>query len=169
MGPRVTADRARPGKLLGIYLNDHLATMRGEVELAKRCRSSNRGGDLEYELSRLIGEVEEDRRHVRELLERSGMRESRGKQMLASVAEKLGRLKLNGQLRGYSDLSRLVELEGLCLAAEHRRNLWRSLGSGAEHLLVRELPLDELVEKASRQRERLEEHRLDASRRAFRP
>lgn len=158
---------ARPGTLLRIYLNDHLAVMAAEVELARRCRSNNRGGKLEYELSRLIGEVEEDRRRIRELLERSGLRESRPKQILASVAEKIGRLKLNGQLRGYSDLSRLVELEGLCLAAEHRLNLWRSLETAAEHPKLRELPLGEIVEKALHQRQRLEEHRVDAARRAF--
>ena len=36
---------------------------------------------------------------------------SRAKDGAAWVAEKLGRLKTNGQLTGYSPLSRLVELE----------------------------------------------------------
>lgn len=163
----MAANRVGPGELLRIYLNDHLAVMRGEVELARRCRSNNRGGELEVELTRLVTQVEEDRRHVRELLERSGMRESRSKQVLASVAEKLGRLKFNGQLLGYSDLSRLVELEGLCLAVEHRLNLWRSLMAAVEHPHLRELRLVERVEQASRQRQRLEEHRSQAVRGAF--
>ena len=34
------------------------------------------------------------------------------------VAEKAGRLKLNGSLLTYSPLSRLVELEGLSLGVE---------------------------------------------------
>ncbi|MFN2557536.1 MAG: hypothetical protein ABR592_11855 [Nitriliruptorales bacterium] len=161
------AQRANPGTLLRIYLNDHLAALGAEVELARRCGANNRGTDLDYDLSRLVGELQEDQRHVRQLLERSGMRESRPKQVLAVLAERIGRLKLNGQLRGYSDLSRLVELEALCLAAEHRLHLWRSLETRAEHPRLRELPFDELVEKASRQRQRLEEHRLDAARRAF--
>ncbi len=163
----MASTRANPGTLLRIYLNDHLAAMRAEVELARRCRSNNRGSNLDYDLSRLIGEVEEDQRQVRELLERGGMRESRAKQVLGVVTERLGRLKLNGQVRGYSDLSRLLELEALCLAAEHRLQQWRSLDTLYEHR-VRELPLGEHVEKASRQRQRLEEHRLDAARRAFR-
>ncbi len=163
----MAADRGSRDKLLRIYLNDHLAVMRGEVELARRCRSNNGGAELEDELSRLVEEVEEDRRHLRELLERSGMRESRSKQILASVAEKIGRLKLNGQLRGYSDLSRLVELEGLCLTAEHRLRLWRSLEIAAEHPRLHDLPVGECLERATRQRQRLEEHRLQAARRAF--
>lgn len=163
----MAADPGSRDKLLRIYLNDHLAVMRGEVELARRCRSNNRGAELEDELSRLVEEVEEDRRQLRGLLERSGMRESRAKQALASIAEKIGRLKLNGELRGYSDLSRLVELEGLCLAAEHRMNLWRSLETAAEHPRLRELPSGEYLERASRQRQRLEEHRLRAARRAI--
>ncbi len=163
----MTVKRTRADKLLGIYLNDHLAVMTGEVKLASRCRSNNRGSELEDELDRLIREVEEDRRQVRELLERSGMRESRTKQLLASVGEKIGRLKLNGQLRGYSDLSRLVELEGLCLATEHRLNLWRSLETGTSHPRVREFPLADHLQRAARQRQRLEEHRRQAARRAF--
>jgi hypothetical protein len=40
---------------------------------------------------------------------------------------KLGRLKLNGQLRGYSPLSRLLELEGLGMGITGKLGLWKSL------------------------------------------
>ncbi len=163
----MAANRASASTLLRIYLNDHLAAMTAEMELARRCRSNNQGTDLAHDLGRLIGELQEDERHVHALLERCGMRESRAKQVLAVAAERIGRLKLNGQLRGYSDLSRLVELEALCLAAEHRLHLWQSLQTSSDPR-VGELPLDDLMEKASRQRDRLEEHRLDAAQRAFR-
>ena len=41
---------------------------------------------------------------------------------MAWSAEKFGRLKLNGQLSGYSPLSRLEELEILALVAEGKSN-----------------------------------------------
>ena len=47
----------------------------------------------------------------------------------AWVGEKAGRLKPNGQLTGYSPLSRVVELEGLSLGIEGKRLLWVSLGT----------------------------------------
>jgi len=45
----------------------------------------------------------------------------------AWVAEKAGRLKLNGTLRGYSPLSRVVELEGLALLLLGQRQMWDTL------------------------------------------
>lgn len=62
------------------------------------------------------------------------------------VAEKLGRLKPNGQLHGYSPLSRVIELEGLYLGisgklprlaarAERQRTEVESLQSAAAKLI----------------------------------
>ena len=42
-------------------------------------------------------------------------------------AEKLGRLKLNGRLLGYSPLSRVVELEALVLGVRGKLSLWLAL------------------------------------------
>ena len=44
-----------------------------------------------------------------------GFRESKTKEAVAGVGEKVGRLKLNGQIRGYSPLSRVLELEALAV------------------------------------------------------
>ena len=44
-----------------------------------------------------------------------GFGESKTKEAVAWVGEKIGRLKLNGQLRGYSPLSRVLELEALAV------------------------------------------------------
>ena len=45
------------------------------------------------------------------------------------TGEKLGRLKLNGQLLGYSPLSRLIELEGLMLGIAGKLAMWIALSS----------------------------------------
>ncbi|MEJ7570043.1 MAG: hypothetical protein WKF41_17480 [Gaiellaceae bacterium] len=84
------------------------------------------------------------------------------------TGEKLGRLKLNGQVRGYSPLSRLLELETLSVGISGKLALWRSLEQLPE--IVERLPgidLEQLVERAQRQRAELEEHRLAAAREAF--
>lgn len=45
----------------------------------------------------------------------------------AWAAEKLVRLKLNGRLRGYSPLSRLLELEMLHIGITGKLELWQAL------------------------------------------
>jgi hypothetical protein len=69
-------------------------------------------------LIRFLEEVRQDRGALLELMRRLQFPCNRGKITVAWAAEKVGRLKLNGQLKGYSDLSRLLELEGLCLGVE---------------------------------------------------
>src|SRR4051794_39799074 len=82
--------------------------------------------------------------------------------------EKLGRLKLNGQLAGYSPLSRLLELEGLAAGIRAKEAMWLSLAelAAADTRLARVDP-GRLAERARSQRERLEPHRLAAARTAF--
>ena len=104
------------GKLLAIYLNDHLAGATLGVELARRLRGSNEG-DPEFgpTLTELCAEIEADRETLEAMMEKLGVGRSKLKPLTAVLGERLGRLKLNGQLRGYSPLSRLVELEILQL------------------------------------------------------
>jgi hypothetical protein len=60
-------------------------------------------------------------------MERLGVRVDRAKVMAGWIAEKLGRLKLNGRLLSYSPLSRLMELELLILGVTGKLALWRAL------------------------------------------
>ena len=155
-------------KLLRIYLNDHLAGSMAGLELAKRCCSNNEGTPLADYLRGFIAELEEDRAEVMRLIDSLGFPQDRLKVGAAWVAEKVGRLKLNGQITGYSDLSRLLELEGLCLGVEGKASLWRSLLSiaGTESQLA-VTDLDGLLKRAERQREELEVHRLEAAKKAL--
>ena len=66
-------------------------------------------------LRRLAGEIEDDRRTLEGIVVELGFRESKAKEAVAWVGEKVGRLKLNGQIRGYSPLSRVLELEALAV------------------------------------------------------
>jgi len=58
---------------------------------------------------------------------RSGPPKNPAKLAAAWLAENVGRLKLNGQFLQYSDLSRLLELEGLGLGIHGKMDLWRGL------------------------------------------
>ncbi len=84
------------------------------------------------------------------------------------MGEKLGRLKLNGQLTGYSPLSRLVELEGLCLGTEGRLSMWRTLRRLArkDERLAR-IDFAALIARTEQQRRTLERLRQQASEEAF--
>lgn len=114
--------------LLAIYLNDHLAGSTAGVELAKRIRDSNRG-DPEFgpALAELCAEIEVDQETLTAIMERLGVARNRIKPAAAVFGERLARLKLNGRLRGYSPLSRLLELEMLQIAVAGKRRLWRAL------------------------------------------
>ena len=60
-------------------------------------------------------------------MDRLDVREDRIKSTLFWVGEKLGRLKLNGELLQSSPLSRVVELEGLLTGVSGKLSLWRTL------------------------------------------
>jgi hypothetical protein len=97
------------------------------LELAKRAARSNRGTPTGDALERLVAEIDADRATLQRLLAMLGKRPSKTKDALAWSAERLGRLKLHGQLRGYSPLSRLDELEALSLGVAAKRALWEAL------------------------------------------
>jgi hypothetical protein len=156
------------GRLLAIYLNDHLAGATIGLELTKRSLRSNRGTPLGTFLAGFLAEVTEDRASLENVMDRLGVKKSLAKRSAAVVAERLGRLKLNGQVRGYSPLSRVLELEGLSIGVEGKLGLWQNLRDTAEVVAaLREVDLDALIARAERQRASLERERLAAARRAF--
>jgi hypothetical protein len=146
--------------LMHIYLSDHLAGATGGVEVAKRCLSNNRGTPVGDFLQELLPELEADKRALESFMETVGAPRAAWKQRAVWVAEKIGRLKLNGRIRDYSPLSRVLELEGLCLAVEAKGCLWRSLEKTAARSQAHDFP--RLLERARSQRERLEQHRVHA-------
>ena len=156
--------------LLHIYLNDHLAGSVLGLELAERCLASNPDGDLGVYLRVLLVELREDQAVLRDVLARVGGHKNVAKEAGAWLAEKLGRLKLNGSLLEYSPLSRVVELEGLALGVTGREALWDALG------LLREtdprlggFDFAPLSARAREEQAQIEAHRLAAVRTAFAP
>lgn len=131
--------------------------------MARRLRGSNRG-DPEFgpTLAELCAEIEADRETLEAVMDRLGVGRSRLKPLAAVLGERLGRLKLNGRLWGYSPLSRLEELELLQVGVAGKRRLWRAL----EHTHSSDLScfdLSALAERATEQLRRLEALHLKAA------
>jgi hypothetical protein len=156
--------------LLEVYLDDHLAAGTAGLALARRCLGNNPDNELGAYLRQMVDELEEDRRMLTTVIERLGLRPNVVKVAGALAAERVGRLKLNGQLRGYSPLSRLVEVEGLAVGVDARGSMLRSLRALADsYPALREFPLDERIDRADRQRRDLEAFRLAAAETALTP
>jgi len=161
------AATADPDRLLAIYLNDHLAGATLGVELARRLRSSNRGDPKFGEaLARISQEVEEDRETLIRLMDRLGVERRHLKPALAVLGERLGRLKLNGQLRGYSPLSRVLELEVLASGIGGKMQLWNGLEQSFGESLDG-FDFHALAERADRQGQQVEDLHLAAAQRAL--
>ena len=154
---------------LATYLNDHLGGSTGGIELARRLAKANEKTEWGPQLKRMVLEIEEDIASLRDVMARMGVEEDRVKQASAWAVEKAGRMKLNGQLLGYSPLSRLVELEGLTLGVTGKLALWVVLN---EHLgddpRLAGVDLPDLIARAKDQRARLERLRRAAAGEALR-
>ena len=142
-------------RLLGIYLNDHFGGSTAGVEMARRARDANNGTDFALPLAVICREIEEDRATLETVMEELGVGRSRVKPALAWLGEKVGRLKLNGRLRGYSPLSRVVELESLVLGITGKLRLWQLLDRVLDGESGADLPA--LAARAEGQRDRVED------------
>jgi hypothetical protein len=134
--------------------------------LARRLRGSNRGdATFGQPLERVCKEIEDDRDVLEQVIEKLGVSRSTVKPAGAWAAEKLGRLKLNGRLRGYSPLSRQLELEGMLMGITAKMALWKTLAEldavDAERIGV---DFARLTARAAEQRSAVEDlHRLAVS------
>jgi len=154
-------------RLLAIYLNDHLAGATLGVGLARRLRSSNQGdAEMGRPLATICEEIEADRDTLERLMSRLEVGRDQIKPVLAKVAERLGRLKLNGRLLGYSPLSRVLELEVLAGMVGGKLQLWNALEQSFGETLGG-FDFQDLAARADSQGRRLEDLHLAAVQRAL--
>lgn len=158
----------RPMDLLPIYLQDHLALALGGIRLARRCRDENGGTPVGAALRRLVPELEEDRETLKRVARSIGAAPSTVKDVAAALGELAGRLKPNGRLLGYSELSRLWELEALMAGTDARRGLWTVLARLARKVpALRGFDFARLEERAAGHHAALEKLRVRAAETAF--
>jgi hypothetical protein len=156
-----------PSKYLATYLNDHLGGATFGVELARRAAGENKGSELGTVLSALATEIAADRGTLRAIMAELGVRPDRAKIAVGWAAEKMGRLKPNAQLRGYSPLSPLVELDGLLMGIQVKLAMWRALAEVADALGLDRARMEGLAARAEGQQADLERHRIGVARRAL--
>jgi hypothetical protein len=150
-------------ELLPIYLNDHLAGATVGSELAHRAAASNAGTELGDFLDGFAAEVDAHRAQLEDVMARLDVHSDPFKIAGGWLAEKAGRLKLNGRLFDYSPLSRVVELESLILASQGRESLWRSLAVLApDEPRIVDVDFVTLVMDAERSVAALKEHHVQA-------
>jgi hypothetical protein len=153
---------------LETYLQDHRAGAEMGTDLARRLAEENQGTPYEDFLFGLAQEIEQDVATLEGIMSRFGVGKATLKTAGAKVAERLGRLKPNDQLSGYSPLSRVLEIEGLRSGVQGKLGLWDSLAQIApqdDRLDAAEIA--GLQAKAQRQLEGLREHHMMAAREAF--
>jgi hypothetical protein len=151
-------------KYLAIYLNDHLAGSVAGIELAKRAAGNNEGTPVGEFLEQLVVDIDEDRAALEAIMDELGVRKDLLKDAAAWMAEKVGRLKLNGKIIGFSPLSQLVELEGLALGVEGKLSLWRALQEiKGDYPALAKADLNRLAARAKAQREGIERLRIEAA------
>ena len=150
--------------MLGIYLNDHLAGATAGTELAHRTARSHGDEQDGGTLRRLAAEIAQDRATLLDIMAALGIKVRRYKVGAAWIGEKAGRLKFNGRLLARSPLSNLEELEMLRLGVEGKAAGWRTLRTLADtDTRLDPGRLDELISRARRQADRLEDLRVAAA------
>ena len=168
MKPDISLRSSQPSTRLATYLNDHLGGSATGRELARRALANNRANEYGVALEDVVRQIEEDVGALEAVMDRLGVKPDRVKEAMGWTFEKVGRLKLNGQLLGYSPLSRLVELEGLMLGITGKRAMWVTLSSVlAGDPRLDGIDFDHLAERAREQRRTVERLRRQAAREAL--
>jgi hypothetical protein len=155
-------------KLLRIYLQDHHAGSTTGLELARRILGSNKGNEYGTAMAPIVDEIAADRKALESIMDDLGFEADKIKDLGAWALEKAGRLKLNGQITGYSPLSRLVEFEGLVTGISGKVALWGALLQIApDEPRLDAARLERLRESGESQRKTVEELRKRAATEAF--
>jgi hypothetical protein len=155
-------------KLVRIYLQDHHAGSTTGLELARRIHGSNKANEYGEAMAKIVDEIAADKKALEGIMDDLGFGSDTIKDAGAWALEKVGRLKMNGQITGYSPLSRVVELEGLMTGITGKIGLWAALIQIApDEPRLDAAHLERLRERGEIQRTKVEELRKRAAGEAF--
>jgi hypothetical protein len=149
--PAPTGAVAHPD-LLAVYVNDHIASAAGGIELVTRMIGAHRGSAHEDGLRQLLDELRQEKSDLTATARSLDLPVRQYKQVAVWVAEKASRLKLNGHVLSRSPLSSLVEFEFLASAVRGKRSGFETLRIAAEvDPRIDKVLLDSLIDQANRQ------------------
>ncbi|WP_066582716.1 hypothetical protein [Cellulomonas timonensis] len=155
MGSSDVGSTAPDGRLLAIYLNDHIAGATAGASRISQMADAHVGSPLGPRLADLAAEIRTEREWLIETARRLGVRINRAKLAALWAGEHLGRLKPNGRLARRSPLSTLLELDLMQSAVAGKRSLWHALQDWSAPLGLDPVVLEELVLSADRQLDEL--------------
>ena len=136
-------------KFLSIYLQDHVAGATAGSHRAMRLAHAEADSKDAAALATFAADVAEDLDALLTLMNTLGVQPSQVKVGLASAAEKVGALKLNGRVVQRSPLSTVVELEAMQMAVRGKRSLWETLRVAMQ--VPTPVDLDALIARADGQ------------------
>ncbi len=150
---------------LAIYLHDHLAGAAFAIDLLESLSDYYSGEALGQLAAGWLIEVQQDQEVLQRITDRAGKESSHLKEAAAWLAEKVSRLKLSHDAKGFGTFQ---ALETLALGIFGKLELWRALKVIAEKDdRFRGIEFEELIARAQRQYDQVEENRLLVARSAF--
>jgi hypothetical protein len=153
---------------LAVYLHDHLAGAGCALDLVESLKENYRGQELGEFAAQLQLEITADKEILHKLASEFGPTSDLMKDSAAWLAEKLSRFKLAHSES--SGLGLFEALEFLELGIHGKCALWRALGSVADLFGgLDRVSFPDLIERAEKQEQSVEQHRLMAARKAFTP
>lgn len=155
-----------PRHALAIYLRDHHAGSQAGLALARRAAGNQRGTHAGEVLTQLVRDIEQDEEVLLRVMAQFDTAPDPLKSLGAKAVERLGRLKLNGQVLGSSPLSPVIEMELLLSGIKSKQHVWILLRDAVD-VPIRDVDLDRMIERAEDQLDRLHELWVGFARRAF--
>ena len=155
-------------KALEIYLNDHLAGAMLGSDLAEQIRDRSEGTPFGDVMTGIAAQIEEDRGSLVDLMERLDVHRNPVKQATTWLAEKASRPKFSGLTSGEPEVGYYMALESMMLGVCGKLALWQALERVADrHPPIAATDLDELIGRATLQRDTLEDERLRTAERTL--
>lgn len=121
-------------KLLGLYLSDHLTGATAGLGRIERMAGDFTDTPFRAELTALAAEIRRERDMLRGVIHDLGIRQRPHRQAAAWLAERAGRLKLNGRLLSRSPMTLVLESELMRAAVLAKIGGWQTLEELAPEL-----------------------------------
>src|SRR5262249_34915019 len=116
----------------------------------------------------LSAAIKEDQAQLEALMKALSVKQSSARQAAGWIGERLAALKTRFDDSGGGTLQRLELIEALALGVEGKRSLWAALLVCSRDLVaLQRLDYARLIDRAEKQRQLVEAHRIAAAKRAF--
>ena len=150
------------------YLNDHLAGATGAIAFIGDLAERQEGEEERSFYLELKEKVSADQGLLKNLIQRAGMEETVMAQVTGGITSRAGKLKLMWEGLEPGKLGQFEALEMLALGIQGKKLLWTVLGEVAPLYPEWEgVDFAALKQEARRQREEVEQRRLNAGREAL--